>query len=151
MTVLKVTLGIVGYVIKKVLDYPKFLNKQTLLPIIIQNSSDVQPKGDMLYHPAGVDLFYTPYVPFFGLVSMPLQAMVSQPVAPAFATNVEPADVPAEAIFKLGLVVGVMVPLLYLIPISMVTRYRITRARHAEIKAALTARRLEAAESNTGT
>lgn len=39
-------------------------------------------------------------------------------------------------------VVGVAIPLLYVIPISLVTRYRITRARHAEIQAALAARRL---------
>jgi Na+/melibiose symporter-like transporter len=36
----------------------------------------------------------------------------------------------------------VAIPLLYVIPISLVTRYRITRARHAEIQAALAARRL---------
>ena len=64
----------------------------------------------------------------------------------AFPTNVAPADVPADAILRLGIVVGVAVPLLYLIPIGMVTRYRITRARHAEIKAALDARRLEHSE-----
>ena len=43
---------------------------------------------DALYHPAGVDLFYTPYVPFFGFLSIPLQAPVAAPHAPAFATNV---------------------------------------------------------------
>jgi Na+/melibiose symporter-like transporter len=64
----------------------------------------------------------------------------------AFPTNVAPADVPADAILRLGIVVGVAVPLLYLIPIGMVTRYRITRARHAEIKAVLDARRLEHSE-----
>jgi GPH family glycoside/pentoside/hexuronide:cation symporter len=60
-----------------------------------------------------------------------------------FPTNVEPADVPADAIVRLGVVVGVALPLLYLIPISLISRYRITRAKHAEIKAALEARRLE--------
>jgi GPH family glycoside/pentoside/hexuronide:cation symporter len=59
----------------------------------------------------------------------------------AFPTSAEhPADVPQEAIFRLGLVVGVLVPLLYLIPIGLITRYRITRERHAEIQAALAAR-----------
>jgi Na+/melibiose symporter-like transporter len=64
----------------------------------------------------------------------------------AFPTHVAPADVPADAILRLGIVVGVAVPLLYLIPISLITRYRITRARHAEIRAAIEARRLEHAE-----
>jgi Na+/melibiose symporter-like transporter len=44
------------------------------------------------------------------------------------------------------LVVGVAIPLLYVVPISLITRYRITRARHAEIRAALDARRREHAE-----
>jgi Na+/melibiose symporter-like transporter len=58
----------------------------------------------------------------------------------AFPTNVAPAEVPAGTIVRLGVVVGVAVPLLYVIPISLITRYRITRARHAEIQAVLTAR-----------
>jgi GPH family glycoside/pentoside/hexuronide:cation symporter len=65
----------------------------------------------------------------------------------SFPTNVAPADVPAEAILRLGVVVGAMVPLLYLFPISLITRYRLTRDRHAEIRAALDARRLEQEQS----
>ena len=64
----------------------------------------------------------------------------------AFPTNVAPAQVSATSILHLGIVVGVAVPLMYLIPISLITRYRITRARHSEIKAALDARRLEHSE-----
>ena len=60
-----------------------------------------------------------------------------------FPTNVAPAAVPADAIRRLGLVVGVAVPLLYIVPISLITRYRLTRARHAEIQAALQARRAQ--------
>jgi Na+/melibiose symporter-like transporter len=59
----------------------------------------------------------------------------------AFPKNVAPADVPAESIARLGVVVGIAVPLLYLVPIALITRYRITRERHAEIRAALDARR----------
>jgi Na+/melibiose symporter-like transporter len=59
----------------------------------------------------------------------------------AFPTQAKPADVPADAILRLGAVVGMAVPLLYLIPIALITRYRITRERHAEIRAALAARR----------
>jgi GPH family glycoside/pentoside/hexuronide:cation symporter len=63
----------------------------------------------------------------------------------AFPINVEPADVPPGAILRLGIVVGVAIPLLYLIPISLITRYTLTRAKHAEIRAALEARRQEEA------
>jgi len=59
----------------------------------------------------------------------------------AFPTNVEPAKVPPDTILRLGVVVGVLIPLLYVIPISLITRYRITRERHAAIQAALAARR----------
>ncbi len=64
----------------------------------------------------------------------------------AFPAHVKPADAPADAILHLGIVVGVAVPLLYLIPISLITRYRITRERHSEIQAALEARRPQAAQ-----
>jgi GPH family glycoside/pentoside/hexuronide:cation symporter len=60
----------------------------------------------------------------------------------SFPTGAEPSEVPAEAILRLGVVVGVVVPLFYSIPIALITRYKITRVRHAEIKAALDARRL---------
>jgi Na+/melibiose symporter-like transporter len=59
----------------------------------------------------------------------------------AFPAQAKPADVSAETILRLGVVVGVIVPLFYLIPIALITRYRITRERHAEIQAALAARR----------
>jgi GPH family glycoside/pentoside/hexuronide:cation symporter len=61
----------------------------------------------------------------------------------AFPTGVEPAAMPADAVLRLGLVIGIAVPVLYVIPIALVTRYRITRERHAEIRAALDARRLQ--------
>ena len=51
---------------------------------------------------------------------------------------------PSDAIRRLGITVGVAIPLLYVIPISLITRYRITRVRHAEIQAALAERRLRA-------
>jgi Na+/melibiose symporter-like transporter len=59
----------------------------------------------------------------------------------AFPTQAKPADVPADTILLLGVVVGVALPLFYLVPIALITRYRITRERHAEIQAALAARR----------
>lgn len=64
-----------------------------------------------------------------------------------FPIGAAPADVPADSILLLGIVVGVAVPLLNLIPISLITRYRITRERHAEIVAELDARRAAASES----
>lgn len=48
-----------------------------------------------------------------------------------------PDSVPMESIRNLGIVVGVIVPLFYLIPISLISRYQITRQRHAEIRRAL--------------
>jgi Na+/melibiose symporter-like transporter len=58
-----------------------------------------------------------------------------------FPVHVAPVDAPAESIRQLGIVVGVVMPLLHLLPFFLITRYRITRAKHAEIKAALEARR----------
>lgn len=58
-----------------------------------------------------------------------------------FPTGVPAAEVPADSIFRLGAVVGVGVPLLHLIPIALITRYRITRNLHAEIRASLQRRR----------
>ena len=60
-----------------------------------------------------------------------------------FPANMAPSEVPEALIFKLGLVVGVVVPLLYLVPVSLIHRYRITREVHAEIQRALEERRLE--------
>ena len=62
----------------------------------------------------------------------------------AFPTHVAPDAVATDAIRRLGITVGVAIPLLYVIPISLITRYRITRVRHAEIQAALAERRLRA-------
>ena len=59
-----------------------------------------------------------------------------------FPTNMPPGEVPDGLIFKLGLVVGVVIPLLYLVPISLIHRYRITREVHAEIQRKLEERRL---------
>ena len=58
-------------------------------------------------------------------------------------TGVAPSDVPAEVIFRLGLVVGVLVPLLHIIPISMIPRYKLTRNVVLDIQATLAERRTE--------
>ena len=52
-----------------------------------------------------------------------------------------PESVSPDKIRNLGIVVGVILPLFYLIPISLISRYRITRQRHAEIRAELERRR----------
>ena len=62
--------------------------------------------------------------------------------------GVAPADVPPETIMRLGLVVGICIPLLHLIPLSLITRYKITRQAYAEIRRALDAR--HAAATNNG-
>ncbi len=57
-----------------------------------------------------------------------------------FPLQTAPDMVPEHIIFRLGLVVGVLLPLLYLIPIALVTRFNITKAVHADIRAQLDAR-----------
>ncbi len=59
-----------------------------------------------------------------------------------------PADVPHEVIMRLGWIVGIFVPLLYLIPISLISRYKITRAVHADILRALDQRRAQGTTMN---
>ena len=66
-----------------------------------------------------------------------------------FPTQALPAEVPPDTILRLGIVVGVGVPLLHIIPISLVTRYKITRRAHAEIQTALAERRLAAEARGT--
>ncbi len=57
-----------------------------------------------------------------------------------FPRGADPSEVSAETIFHLGLVVGVAIPLLYLAPLALITRYRITREVHADIRRRLDAR-----------
>ena len=59
------------------------------------------------------------------------------------ATDGGSSDVPAEVIFRLGLVVGVLVPLLHIIPISMIPRYKLTRNVVLDIQATLAEVRTE--------
>tara|TARA_R110000868_G_scaffold92606_1_gene256965 strand:- start:2293 stop:3750 length:1458 start_codon:yes stop_codon:yes gene_type:complete len=51
-----------------------------------------------------------------------------------------PADVPADVIMRLGVMVGLVLPLLYLLPIYLMRHYKISRVMHAEFRAALEAR-----------
>ena len=55
-----------------------------------------------------------------------------------------PSAVSAETIMRLGVIVGMCIPMLYLIPISLITRYKITRDVHAGIRRALDQRRAAA-------
>ena len=55
--------------------------------------------------------------------------------------GVAPSDVSEEVIFRLGLVVGVLIPLLYIIPISLIPRYKLTRNVVFDIQAKLAAQR----------
>ena len=51
-----------------------------------------------------------------------------------------PGAVPHETIAHLGFLVGICLPMLHLIPISLISRYRITREVHADIRRALAER-----------
>jgi Na+/melibiose symporter-like transporter len=56
-------------------------------------------------------------------------------------TGADPASVPDETVWRLGFIVGLCLPMLHVIPILMIRRYKITRAVHAEIRRKLDARR----------
>jgi len=58
-----------------------------------------------------------------------------------FPRGALPSEVDPGLIFRLGVVLGVGIPLLHLIPLSLITRYKLTRAEHARIREALMLRR----------
>jgi Na+/melibiose symporter-like transporter len=58
--------------------------------------------------------------------------------------GVAPADIAPGTIARLGLVVGICIPLLHLLPISLITRYKLTRRAHADIRRELDERRATA-------
>ena len=64
-----------------------------------------------------------------------------------FPSGVMPSQIPEDKIFMLGLSVGVLVPLFHLIPISLISRYKITREELARIRAALEARKIDDARA----
>jgi Na+/melibiose symporter-like transporter len=66
----------------------------------------------------------------------------------AFPRGAKPGAVDANVIFELGLIAGILVPLLYLVPFWMTARYQITRAVHAQIQASLHERRSDIAQRN---
>ena len=55
-----------------------------------------------------------------------------------------PSSVPDETVFNLGFIVGICLPLLHIIPIMMIRRYKITRDVHADIRRQLDERRRNA-------
>jgi GPH family glycoside/pentoside/hexuronide:cation symporter len=59
----------------------------------------------------------------------------------AFPTQAAPGVVSAETLFNLGLIVGPGATLFIIASLFFMARYRLTRARHAEILEELEARR----------
>lgn len=59
-----------------------------------------------------------------------------------FPAGVAPSDIDAGVVDRLGAVIGFGIPVFYLLPIWLATRYAISRARHAEILSALQSQRL---------
>ncbi|WP_188109633.1 MFS transporter [Pseudohalioglobus sediminis] len=57
-----------------------------------------------------------------------------------FPQSASPDTVATETVFRLGVVGGIIVPLFYIVPFYMATRYNISRQRHAEIRTALAER-----------
>lgn len=68
----------------------------------------------------------------------------------AFPRGVLPGSVDPEVIFRFGVVAGILIPLLNLIPIMLITRYKLTREEHARIRAALDERKQQAASVEGG-
>ena len=64
--------------------------------------------------------------------------------------GVAPADIAPGTIARLGLVVGICIPLLHLLPISLITRYKLTRRAHADIRRELDQRRANEGQSAVG-
>jgi GPH family glycoside/pentoside/hexuronide:cation symporter len=58
-----------------------------------------------------------------------------------------PSSVPAQTVFDLGLIVGLCLPLLHLVPIAMIRHYSITRAVHSDIRRQLDERRKAVVEA----
>jgi Na+/melibiose symporter-like transporter len=65
-----------------------------------------------------------------------------------FPTGVRPTSLDPGIVTRLGVVAGIVLPIFYVIPLYLISRYRLTRARHAEIQAALVRRRNEATAAN---
>jgi Na+/melibiose symporter-like transporter len=58
-----------------------------------------------------------------------------------FPIHAVPDEVPPAMLTRLGLIVGMLVPMFHVFPIAMIARYTLTREKYAEIRAALDARR----------
>lgn len=54
--------------------------------------------------------------------------------------KIDPSEVPAEVLFKFGLIVGPILGAFFLIPYLATTRFSVSRAQHAEIQQALAER-----------
>jgi Na+/melibiose symporter-like transporter len=56
------------------------------------------------------------------------------------ATGAEPGDVPGDVLFKLGVIAGPIISLSFILPGLLLTRFDLSRERHAELRLALEAR-----------
>jgi Na+/melibiose symporter-like transporter len=63
--------------------------------------------------------------------------------------HASPHSLDPAVVIRLGLVAGILVPVLFIIPFLLASRYSITRKRHAETRAALDLRRGAALEAET--
>jgi Na+/melibiose symporter-like transporter len=59
----------------------------------------------------------------------------------SFPRGAAPSSVDPHLVRLLGAIAGIALPLLYLFPFSLISRYRITRAAHADIRRQLDAHR----------
>jgi Na+/melibiose symporter-like transporter len=56
------------------------------------------------------------------------------------ATGAEPGSVPGDVLFTLGVIAGPIISLSFIVPGLLLTRFDLSRHRHAELRQALAAR-----------
>jgi Na+/melibiose symporter-like transporter len=72
-----------------------------------------------------------------------LQRVVGWPL------QADPRHIDPAIVTRLGLVTGILVPLLFLIPLALASRYSITRAKHMQTRQELDRRRAAARTPST--
>ncbi|XOV85579.1 MAG: MFS transporter [bacterium] len=64
-----------------------------------------------------------------------------------FPQQATPDTLPEELLMRMGIVIGIAIPLCYLLPFYIASRYNISRERHTQIRNALDQQRLQASRT----
>ncbi len=65
----------------------------------------------------------------------------------SFPRGASPSSVDPDTVKLLGVIAGIALPLLFLFPFSLISRYKITRETHAEIRRQLDERHASTTET----